>query len=539
MKKIAHWLLGIALIVGLTAGQSHAQVVQPQPTLPPGKAAPQNPGMSAPQTTADGKDEKKAEGEEDLIIIQGPKIGAPKKMVPAPAQLEAFYKQVWRTVGKDYNDPSKLGKDWAAWESKYNGKIKTFEDLDAAIKAMVESLGDRWTSYTSAATIDQMRAEHKEGIIDCGLLVRQHANGQWLIDGLSYGSPAQLSKLREGDAIKALIRDGKRSELKDLNAGDINKMLNGKVGEKVTVVATWDNADHEVELTFAKAEGDEVLVGLMPGKIGYIRLPTFVSEETVGQFVQALGQLYEASQGDLNGLVFDLRYNGGGLVNMALLVSSLFVEQGTIVKTTTRDDRSVTETSYKVGPIPEFLKLKMPKQMVAFQETLQTLPIVILTNGSTASASEITTGALRDNKRAHVIGTHTFGKAVGFHVNRLANGGVLQVTSLSYLTPAGTDIGGKGIDPDQVVERPRDQAEGDDAQLEAAHAYLMVKAKERAQQMRDTRDIAGQPQQDPTGEPQGIELHPLHYALIAMVLLILGLGVTYGVSRIKRRNRGQ
>lgn len=539
MRKFAHWLLGIALIAGLAAGQSHAQVVQPQPTLPPAKTGPQqNPGMSAPTTkTADGKDEKKAE--DDLIIIQGPKIGAPKKFVPSPQQLEAFYKQVWRTVGKQYNDPAKLGKNWAQWESKYNGKIKTLEDLDSALKLMLESLNDRWTSYTSAATIEQMQAERKDGIIDVGMLVRQHANGQWLIDGLSFGSPAQLSKLREGDEIKALIRDGKRSELKSLNAGEINKLLNGKVGDKVTVVASWDNADHEVELTFAKAEGDEVLVGLMPGKIGYIRLPTFVSEETVGQFVQALGQLYEASQGDLNGLVFDLRYNGGGLVNMALLVSSLFIEDGTIVKTTTRDDRSVTETSYKVGPIPEFMKLKMPKEMVAFQETLQTLPIVILTNGSTASASEITTGALRDNKRAHVIGTHTFGKAVGFQVSRLANGGVLQVTSLSYLTPAGTDIGGKGINPDQVVERPRDEAEGQDAQLEAAHAYLMTKARERAQQMRDTRDIAGQPQQDPNGQPQGIELHGLHYALIIMVGLIVVVGVFYGVSRLKRRNRGQ
>lgn len=533
MKSLAQLLLGLAIIVGVTA-QSNAQVFQPTPTLPPGKTAPgkTGPGLTVPKT-ADGKDGKKAE--DDLIIIPGPQIGPKRKAEPTPAQLESFYKQVWRKLGKEYNDPSKL-KKWAEWESKFNGKIKNLKDLDVALKQMVESLGDRWTTYTSVDDIEAMQQASKDGIIGIGMIVRQHGGTAWNIDGMQFNSPAQQSQLREGDEVKAIIRDGVRSELAKLNAGEVNKLLKGKAGEKLTVVAVWDGKEHEVELTFAPVPGSQVEAGIMPGKIGYIRLPTFVSEETVGQFIQALGQIYERSKGDLNGLVFDLRYNGGGLVNMALVVSSLFVEQGTITKTTTRDDRSVTETSYKVAPLPEFLVEKMPKQMVEFQRMLQTVPLVILTNGSTASASEITTGALRDNKRARVIGTHTFGKAVGFNITRLANGGLLQITSLSYLTPAGTDIGGKGIAPDELVEQPRDGSE-EDAQLMAARKYLMELAKQRAQEMRDARDSATQPQTEPVQESQDFEIHGLYIAIAGVGGVIAVLGGVFFVSRIRRRSR--
>ncbi len=529
MKRFAQLMLGLALVFGVTL-QTSGQVVQPNPTIAPGTSAPDK-SLTVPKT-ADKNGTKKAE-DDDLIIIQGPQIGAKRKAEPTPAQLEAYYKSIWRKLGKEYNDPSKL-KKWTEWEGKYNGKIKTLKDLDSALKKMVESLGDRWTTYTSVDDIDVMRQAQKDGIIGIGMLIRQHNGSTWNIDGMGFGSPAQQSSLREGDEIKAIIRDGNRQELSKLNAGEINKLLKGKVGDKVTVVALWDSKEHEVELTFAETPESQVQVGLLPGKIGYIRLPTFVSEETIGQFVEGLGKIYEASKGDLNGLVFDLRYNGGGLVTMSLAVSSLFIEQGTIVKTTTRDDRSVTETSYKVAPLPQYMIDKMPKQMVEFQKMLQTVPLVILTNGSTASASEITTGALHDNKRGYVIGTHTFGKAVGYNITRLATGGLLQITSLSYLTPAGTDIGGKGIAPDQLVEQPRDGAE-DDAQLVAAQKYLMDIAKQRAQEMRDARDTATQPQTVPAPVDEGFELHGLHIALVVMVGLIVTLVVFFTLHRLTRR----
>ena len=533
MKMTARFLLGLALAFGVTLGQTQAQVAQPTPTIPPARTAPdmgQPSPMSMPKT-AEGAEGTPAE--DDLIIINGPNLGTRKKVAPTPAQLEGFYKSIWRKVGTEFNDPTKLTKKWAEWENKFAGQIKTVDDLDKALKQMVESLSDRWTTYTSLADMELMRQEHKDGIMSIGVLVRQHDGTTWNVDGLMFGSPAQQSSLREGDEVKAIIRDGKRQEMSALNTAEINKLLNGKAGEKVTVVAVWDKAEHEVELSFAAVGPDEVLIGMLPGKIGYIRLPTFVSEEVVGQFVQSLGQLYEASNGDLNGLVFDLRYNGGGLVNMSLLVSSLFIEQGTIVKTTTRQDRSVTETSYKVIPLPEFLVAKMPKQATQFQQLLQTVPIVILTNGSTASASEITTGALRANKRAYVIGTKTFGKAVGFQVSQLANGGVLQITSLNYLTPAGVDIGGKGFAPDKVVEQPREGAE-DDMQLVAAHEHLMAIVKQRADEMRDARDGITVPLvivEDP-----GVQLHGLHYALIGIAFLTVVMGVLFVVARLRRKS---
>jgi carboxyl-terminal processing protease len=537
MKRFAQVLMALALL-SVTVSTTTAQVAPPNPTMPPNPGqqnAPGKKGLAEPKEAQNkGKDGKKAE--DDLIIILGPQIGPKVKAEPSPEQLQAYYKQIWRKLGKEYNDPAKL-KKWSEWESKFDGKIKTVKDLEKALKEMVSSLGDRWTTYTSTDDIDTYKQNAKDGIIGIGMMVRKHTANTWNIDGMQFGSPAQQSMLREGDEVKAIIRDGKRNELSQLTATEVTKLLSGKVGERLTVVAVWDGKDHEIELTFAEVQEAGVQAGILPGKIGYIRLPTFVSEETVGEFIQILGQMYTRSKGDLNGLVIDLRYNGGGLVTMALTVSSLFIENGTIVKTTTRDDRNITETAYKVGPIPQYLVDKMPKQMTEFQRFLQTVPLVILTNGSTASASEITTGALRDNKRAVVIGTHTFGKAVGYNRTGLATGGVLQITSLSYLTPSGTDIGGKGIMPDQLVEQPREGTE-DDVQLMAAHKYLMELAKQRAQEMRDARDIAGQPQQDATPvSDEGMTFYPLYAIGGLLFLLCLALVVRFWLARRKRSRR--
>lgn len=519
--KLAQVLIAFLLAFSL-AMPAGAQVV-----TPPAK---QENKMQVPPKTAGDETPTK---DDELIIIPGPRLGPVQKAEPTPEQMEAFYRSVWQEVGKRYVDPAKLA-DWAGWERKFDGKIKNMTELDAALKAMVAHVGDRWTTYISTADMEAAKKQAEMGLLPIGAMLRKDQAGNWRVDGMMYGTPAHLSKLREGDIVKSIARGSEPAQdLSKLSDAEVQLLLSGKVGDKITVNATWDGADHAVELTFAALPEDAVEAGLLPGQIGYIRFPTFMSEEIMGHFVQALGQLYAASKGELAGLVFDLRNNGGGRVDLALALSSLFIERGVITRTTTREDRAITETANKVIPLPKHLEDRMPKQMAGFQRMLLSVPMVILVNGSTASASEITTGALVDNGRAIVMGTHTFGKAVGYNRGRLPNGGILQITTLSYLTPNGTDIGGKGIVPDKVVEQPREAQ--DDEQLKAAHAHLMEIVKERAAALNSARDQVTSPQAAPAQENSGFRLHAIHVVAGTLLLLVLLTVGGYMVSQLRRR----
>lgn len=520
--KILRAMLVLLLLAGAFTSQSLAQVPgHNENLLPPSQEGQKKIGI--PDSNQD---------DDEIIVIPGPKIGRQEKPVLTPALLEMLYRAVWMKVGKEYQDPYKLA-DWASWEHKFKGKLQSEADLDSAIKELLSSLNDRWTIYHAPSEIAGRKQAVKDGYLSIGMHLRKHADDAWHIDGMQFGTPAMQSVLREGDIVKSI--NGK--PLSGLSQADVAKLLMGKEGEKVSVLAFYDGSEHAVELVFAQNQPDQVAVGLLPGNILYIRLPTFVSQEVVANFVQVLGQAYERTGGQISGIVFDLRYNGGGLVTMALTVSSLFTEDGTITRTTTRSDRTVTDTHYKVIPIPQYLEARMPKQAAEFQHFLQTVPLVILTNGSTASASEITTGALKDNGRAFVIGVKTFGKAVGYTVTPLPNGGAVQVTNLSYLTPNGSNIADKGIDPDLLVEQPRGQAilSESDEQVKAAHEHLLKIAKERARQLGEAQDLSVKPQVDPERfieKPgRGFVMHPL-YLLLAGTFGTLVLSVlAFAVSR--------
>lgn len=524
-----------------------AQVGQPQ-TIPPSSQTPSS-KESKPEKTAAVADEeeedeeggpvdptapdveKKKEAPEKIIIMHGPNLGSGGKLNPSPKQLEAFYQAMWAKVATEFVDVAKL-KEWKTWEHKYDGQLKTMDDMDKAIREMAESLDDRWTIYVSPKDIENARKQRKEGLINIGMLLRKHADGIFHIDGIMFGSPVHASQLREGDVIKSI--NGK--DLSGVNFTEANQLLSGKAGAKITLVASWGGEDHTVELTYANVEEAEVDVDLLPGKIGYVRLPTFMSQKIGVAFIQALAELYQATEGNLNGLVFDMRNNSGGRVDLAIEISSMFLEKGTVVKTSVRSDRRVTVTAYDTIPIPNYLESGMLPDMAKFQHMLQTVPMVILTNGSTASASEITTGALKDNGRARVIGTTSFGKAVGYVPYPLPNGGMLQVTNLSYLTPNGTNIRDKGIAPDEVVENPRDSE--DDLQLKAAHSYLMTIVKARNKQLADARKLSGQ------GQPGSILFDPQGDAARTLwgVVIVLGsaavLWLVYRrLTRRKRRGR--
>ena len=184
--------------------------------------------------------------------------------------------------------------------------------------------------------------------------------------------------------------------------------------------------------------------------VGYIRLGSFISKNATQEFENAL---YENR--DKKGYIIDLRSNPGGLLTNAIFIANMMLDSPkTIVSTVDRDGYKATER--------------------AARKAITQLPVVVLIDGGSASASEILSGALKDNKRALIIGKKSFGKGLVQEINRLPDGSAVHITIQKYLTPSGTDINKKGIEPDIVVDMTSEDVKNEkDPQLQRANDELV------------------------------------------------------------------
>jgi len=195
----------------------------------------------------------------------------------------------------------------------------------------------------------------------------------------------------------------------------------------------------EVSLTRALIRVASVKAHLEPGRVGYVRVTTF-AEKTQSEFVDALDHLKREAGGRLDGIVLDLRNDPGGLLDTAVRVAGDFLDGGVIVSTHGRNPgEDETYTGQAEG------------------DRLRGVPVIVLVNGASASASEIVAGALQDRHRATILGTRSFGKGSVQTIIPLDGHGALRLTTARYYTPAGRSIQGEGITPDVVVMPPRDQ----------------------------------------------------------------------------------
>lgn len=521
--NIKRMLLSLLVTCVLFAGPAYADGVLPFGVMPPGssaqtlppKAQPNQPGQTQPDPSKQ-QPAVQPPTEPGPIIVPLDVLReflrehmATQQAAPTPEQLEGLYNKVWERVGATYHDHEAL-KDWLSWKEKYKGKLTTEAELEAALKEMLASLNDRWTKYTPSTEIQAQRTAAQSGIAPLGMALARQADGTYRLDFLIYGSSAQQSDLRKNDIIKSI--DGK--DLSQLSQDEVDKLLAGKAGTKVEVVYSKDGKDGKLTLTYARIPEAQVEAKLLPGKIAYVRLPDFMAEETVGAMAEALAKMHKVS-GGFNGLILDLRGNPGGQFQLAIFVSSLFIENGTVVSSTTRQGRLVTHERYEViRPFAHDFD-GQPAEIVALMKDLFVVPMSVLTDGSTASSSEIVTGALKDNGRATVIGTTTYGKGVGYQTGRLPTGGVLSITSLDYLTPSGFNLSNKGISPNLVVEQPRGSKV--DEQLAAA-------VKDIQQKQLKNQIVPALPKtsgQEAEG-PQSTALIAIGIALIMLVVVLIG-----------------
>jgi carboxyl-terminal processing protease len=256
--------------------------------------------------------------------------------------------------------------------------------------------------------------------------------------------------MQAGDVI--LTIDGKPT--RGLTSDDDAKMLRGREGTivRLTVERQGATLSAPVPITRAVIHQPSVYARLLPNNIGYARLTVFGSN-TGNELASALDRL--EAQG-AKAYILDLRDNGGGYLNAAIDVSSKFVPSGPIVSVEARGGNNTQYDAENTAVAPK--------------------PLAVLVNGYTASASEITSGAIQDNGVGELIGTRTFGKGVVQTIHPLPDGSAVKITSARYLTPRGRDINTVGIEPDIKSPDPAKNARlgelPSDTQLQAAVTYL-------------------------------------------------------------------
>jgi len=464
---------------------------------------------------------------EKMIKLRHDNMSDPTKQ-PAPEVLEKVYHQVWATIGDKYVDQSRL-KDWHLWANKYKGKLKTGEDLENALKEMVASVGDRWTKFTTFDDMFVSMARQADGIVHLGLGLARQTDGTYKIEMILYGTPAYLTnRLRTGDVVKTIEvnskgEDGKAvtkvTELAGLTKDQADALTFAKKGSEAVLTISHDGIEEKVKVAFGEAPEAQIEVRMLPGNIGYLRLPSFGSSPgdltTLGQgMTEALFALDEAGHGHMRGLILDLRNNPGGIVDLAQNIASLFIRDGVFLKTHESNGRFSEDKTININRPMAYNFVDMPPEIAAVVQRLLDVPMTVLVNGSSASSAEILTGSLKDNHRAIVIGTQTFGKAVAYVDQPVKPLGQLQITVMHYLTPSGYDLANKGIEPDLVIDRSRGGAL--DEQLAAAVEVLNAV---------DNAKLAG-----PAGSSSGPSAHNGESDFGGSSVLLIGVGLGAGLA---------
>ncbi|MDQ3644137.1 MAG: S41 family peptidase [Actinomycetota bacterium] len=295
---------------------------------------------------------------------------------------------------------------------------------ESSLKGIVDGLGDQFSHYLTPEEAEQFKESVQGEFEGVGMNVEEDRRGLRVIRVFE-GSPAEKGGIKEGDFITAV--DGR--SIAGLSSDVATARIKGEAGTKVKleVVDPDEGTPRTIELTRAQIE-----VPVVEGRMrrvngesyGVVALATF-SDGAHGKLRQEVDRLLDRGA---EGILLDLRGNGGGLLREAVLVSSQFIEDGLI-----------TFTKGRARPRREFQ---------AEGEAIDgDIPVVVLVDRGSASASEIVTGALRDSERATVVGTRTFGKGVFQELETLSNGGVLDITVGEYFLPSGENIGKKGVVP--------------------------------------------------------------------------------------------
>jgi carboxyl-terminal processing protease len=346
-----------------------------------------------------------------LVLFIGVWFGGHPSWLPGPIR-SAFVSQ---------NADDKLVNEVLGLiQNDYYRKVNRSDLVNKGLQAAVAGLGDPYSHYYDPTDYRAFQNQDNPHLSGIGIDIKTQSDGL-LVQDVFQGSPAAQAGLARGDVIVQVGSTSLANRSVDFSAS----LIKGRPGTKVTLTVL--RGKHRRVITVKRAN---IVVPVAAGrilsyrgtKVGYVELTSFTS----GSGQQVRDEVQRVLKQGARGLILDLRENGGGLLNEAVNVASVFIGDGTIVST---DGRAQPRQVY----------------MAKGHALAPRIPMVVLVDQGTASAAEIVTGALQDRGRAKVVGTHTYGKGVFQEIEPLSNGGALDFTVGEYFTPSGRNLGGGGV----------------------------------------------------------------------------------------------
>lgn len=365
-----------------------------------------------------------------------PITGPSEELTPEELRdrFETFW-EVWRLVESNFYDPDRVNPEKMAY---------------GAIKGMVDAVGDKYTFFATPAQTSVANTRLEGSYEGIGAYIDQENGFPVILGPVGEDTPAARAGLRRGDVVLAV--DG--VDVEGMPLEEVIAMIKGPAGTDVTlkILRQGEAAPFEVTITRAHIDVPSVTGEMRPDGLAYVRISIF-GDNTSDELDDLLEKLLAQNP---KGLILDLRGNGGGYLVAAQEVLGRFLRGGVA---TYRADREGN---------------RFPLDVVGGRVRVFDLPMVVLVDGGSASASEIVAGALQDSKRAILIGEQTFGKGSIQNVFDLEDGSSVRVTVAHWLTPNGRQIQDVGLTPDIVAPRtPEDYAADRDPQLDTAVAYLL------------------------------------------------------------------
>ena len=410
--------------------------------------------------------------------VASSKTVAHTESVTLPYEELRMFTEVFGRIKRDYVEP-----------------VSDKKLLEDAIKGMLSGL-DPHSAYLDVEQYKDLREGTTGQFGGLGIEVTME-NGFVKVVSPIDDTPAERAGMKAGDLVVRLDE----KPVKGMTLADAVKIMRGEPGSIIvlTVIREGEEAPIKVSITRAIIKVKSVKNKILEKDYGYLRISSFQSRTGQG-VIDAVAELAKENKGDLKGLVLDLRNNPGGVLNAAVEVSDAFLEKGLIVYTEGRIKNS--EMRFNASP----------------GDVVNGIPIVVLINAGSASASEIVAGALQDHKRAIIMGKKSFGKGSVQTILPTSGNAAVKLTTARYYTPSGRSIQAEGIEPDIVLARVK---------LESIKASVFKPVKEadlsHHLENGNGKDESKAEKDDEKDEQSNLDLrdYPLHQALT----LLKGLGI--------------